>query len=156
MSGFALPAAASAFTNPQKSSLPRNIGALFMVRRVYENVANSGKLDFRENPDEDFFRGFAGLGGTPPRIVLFGFWQWAAAFLYGGGFPSRRSPEIFFNVNAGFDDGNAFGFEELFLERGVWFADQDFAVGAEHAVPRDGLASRSGAHGAAGGAGAAG
>ena len=63
---------------------------------------------------------------------------------------------MFFYVDAGFDDRNAFGFEELFLERGVRFANQDFAVGAEDAVPGDASASRSGAHGAAGGAGPAG
>jgi hypothetical protein len=63
---------------------------------------------------------------------------------------------MFFYVDAGFDDGNAFGFEEFFLERGVRFTDEDFAVGAEDTVPGDALASRSGAHGAAGGAGAAG
>ena len=63
---------------------------------------------------------------------------------------------MFFDVDAGFDNGNAFGFEELSLEGGVGFADEDFAVGAEDAVPGDALALRSGAHGAAGGAGAAG
>jgi len=63
---------------------------------------------------------------------------------------------MFFYVDAGFDDSNAFGFEKLFLEGGVRFTNQDFAVGAEDAVPGDALASRSGAHSAAGGAGAAG
>jgi hypothetical protein len=76
----------------------------------------------------------------------------SAGFLGGRRFFSRRSPEMFFYVDAGFDDGNAFGFEELFLEGGVGFADKDFAVGAEDAVPRDALALRSGTHGAAGSA----
>ncbi len=59
-------------------------------------------------------------------------------------------------VDAGFDDGNSFGFEELFLQGGVRFANEDFAVGAEDAVPGDAFALRSCAHGAAGGARAAG
>ena len=59
---------------------------------------------------------------------------------------------MFFYVDAGFDDGNAFGFEELFLEGGVGLANEDFAVGAEDAVPGDAFALRSCAHGAAGSA----
>jgi len=62
---------------------------------------------------------------------------------------------MFFYVDAGFDDWNAFGFEEFFLQRRVRFANQDFPVGAEDTVPGDALASWSGAHGAAGGTGAA-
>jgi len=62
---------------------------------------------------------------------------------------------MFLYVDAGFDDGNAFGFEELFLEGGVRLADQDFAVGAQDAVPGNTFALRSGAHGAAGGSCAA-
>lgn len=63
---------------------------------------------------------------------------------------------MFFHVDAGFHDAHAFGFEELFLEGGVGLADQDFSVGAEDAMPRDAFALRSGAHGAACGACAAG
>lgn len=62
---------------------------------------------------------------------------------------------MFFEVNAGFDDKNAFGFEELFLQGSVRFADKDFAAGAEDAVPGDTFALRNGAHGAASGACAA-
>lgn len=62
---------------------------------------------------------------------------------------------MFLEVDAGFDDGDSFGFEEFFLQRGVRFADEDFAVGAEDAVPGDASALRSSAHGAAGGARAA-
>jgi len=56
---------------------------------------------------------------------------------------------MFFEVDAGFDDGNAFGFEELFLERSVRFANEDFAVGAKDPVPGNTFALRSCAHGAA-------
>jgi len=63
---------------------------------------------------------------------------------------------MLFEIDAGFDDLNAFGFEELFLEGGVRFTGQDFAVGAEDAVPRDGFAPGSGAHGTACRASAAG
>lgn len=63
---------------------------------------------------------------------------------------------MFFYVDAGFDDGNAFGFEELFLQGGIRFPDQDFAIGAEDAVPGDAFSLRSGAHGAPGSARAAG
>ena len=63
---------------------------------------------------------------------------------------------MFFYVDAGFDDADPFGFEELFLERGVGFADENLAVGAEDAVPWDAFALRGGAHGAACGACAAG
>ena len=59
---------------------------------------------------------------------------------------------MFFYVDAGFDDRNAFRFKELFLQGGVGFADKYFAVGAEDAVPGDTFALRSGAHGATGGA----
>jgi len=62
---------------------------------------------------------------------------------------------MLFYVDSGFDDRNAFGFEEFFLEGGIGFADQDFAVCAEDAVPGDALSRRGGAHGAAGGARAA-
>ena len=58
---------------------------------------------------------------------------------------------MFFYVDAGFDDWNAFGFEELFLQGGVGFADQDFAVGAKDTVPWYAFALWSGAHGATGG-----
>lgn len=62
---------------------------------------------------------------------------------------------MFFQIDAGFDDGNAFRFEKLFLEGSVGFADQDFAVGAKNPMPGNALALRSGAHGPAGGACAA-
>jgi hypothetical protein len=80
----------------------------------------------------------------------------SAGFLDGRNFLTGWGPEIFFNIHAGFEDVNAFGFEELFLEGSVRFADQDFAVGAEDAMPRDAFALRSGAHGAADGTCAAG
>ena len=47
---------------------------------------------------------------------------------------------MFLEVDAGFEDGNSFGFEEFFLQRGVRFADEDFAVGTEDTVPRDSFA----------------
>ena len=56
---------------------------------------------------------------------------------------------MFLEVDAGFEDGNSFGFEEFFLQRGVRFADEDFAVGTEDTVPGDSFALRSCAHGAA-------
>lgn len=54
---------------------------------------------------------------------------------------------MFFQVDAGFYDVDAFAFEELFLKRGVRFADQDFSVGAEDAVPGNAFAARGRAHG---------
>ena len=59
---------------------------------------------------------------------------------------------MFFYVDAGFDHGNALGFEKLLLEGGVGLADQDFAVGAQDAMPGDSFAPRSGAHSATGSA----
>jgi hypothetical protein len=72
-------------------------------------------------------------------------------FLGGGCLLSWWSPEMLFYVDAGFDDRNAFGLEKFFLQGGVGFADQDFAVGAKDAMPGDALSGRCGTHGAAGG-----
>jgi len=58
-------------------------------------------------------------------------------------------------IDAGFGDFDAFGFEELFLQRGVWLADEDFAALADHAVPRNAFSGGSGGHGASGAASAA-
>jgi hypothetical protein len=52
-------------------------------------------------------------------------------------------------VHAGFDDLDAFTLEELFLERGVWFANEEFAAFAENAMPGNAFSGRSGGHGAA-------
>ena len=56
---------------------------------------------------------------------------------------------MFFEIDAGFDDLNALGFEKLFLQGCVGLADEDLAVGAENAVPGNPFAPRSGTHGAA-------
>ncbi len=58
-------------------------------------------------------------------------------------------------IDAKLDDWHSFAFKKFFLQRGVRLADEDFAVGAEDAMPGDAFAARSGAHGAACGAGAA-
>jgi hypothetical protein len=79
-----------------------------------------------------------------------------AGFLGRGRFFARLSPEMFFYVDSGLDDWNAFGFEELFLQGSVRLADKDFAVGAKNTVPGDAFALWGGTHGAACGAGAAG
>jgi hypothetical protein len=59
---------------------------------------------------------------------------------------------MFFYIDAGFDDAYSFGFEELFLEGGVGFADEDFAVGTEDPVPGNAFSGRRCAHGATCGA----
>ena len=56
---------------------------------------------------------------------------------------------MFFEVNAGFDDKNAFGFEKLLLHGSVRFANKEFAAGAEDAVPGNAFSLRNGSHGAA-------
>ena len=61
-----------------------------------------------------------------------------------------------FQVDSGFDDFYAFGFEEFFLERGVGLADQDFAAFANYAMPGDAFSGGGGGHGAACAASAAG
>lgn len=43
-----------------------------------------------------------------------------------------------------------FGFEELALEGSIGLADEQLAVGANHAVPRDAFAARARGHGASG------
>ena len=55
-----------------------------------------------------------------------------------------------FQVNAGFDDRDAFAFEEFTLKGSVRFANEDFASRAHDAVPGDALSRGSGGHGAAG------
>lgn len=60
-----------------------------------------------------------------------------------------------FQIHAGLEDCDAFALEEFFLKRGVRFADEDFPICSEHAVPGNALALRSGAHGAASAASAA-
>jgi hypothetical protein len=55
-------------------------------------------------------------------------------------------------VDAGFDDLDAFGFQELFLQRGVGFADQDFAAFAHHAMPRNAFSGGRRSHGSPGAA----
>ena len=59
-------------------------------------------------------------------------------------------------IDAGLGDLNAFGFEEFLLKGSVRLADQDFAAFAYDAMPRDALSGRSGSHGAACSARAAG
>ena len=55
-------------------------------------------------------------------------------------------------IDARFDDFYAFGFEELFLERGVGFTDEDFAALANDAMPGNALSRWCGGHSASGGA----
>ena len=62
---------------------------------------------------------------------------------------------MLFQIDAGFDYGDAFGLEELFLKGCIRFTDKDFAIGAKDAMPRNALAARNCAHGTPGGAGAA-
>src|SRR5438445_2620155 len=52
---------------------------------------------------------------------------------------SRRSPGVRFKVHAGFGDFYAFGFKELFLQRGVGLADEDFAAFTDNAMPGNAL-----------------
>ena len=68
----------------------------------------------------------------------------------------RGTPEVSLQVHTKFNDGNSFGFEKLFLEQGVWAANEDFSAVADHAVPGNAFSGRSGSHGASGGARAAG
>jgi hypothetical protein len=68
----------------------------------------------------------------------------------------RRLPEVSFQVHTKFNDGNSLSFEKLFLEQGVWAANEDFSAVADHAVPRNAFSGRSGGHGAPGSARAAG
>lgn len=57
-------------------------------------------------------------------------------------------------IDAAFGHGDAFGFKELTLETGVGFADEEFAAGAEDAMPRDAFAGWTCRHRMTGGAGA--
>jgi hypothetical protein len=52
-------------------------------------------------------------------------------------------------IDAGFDNRNAFAFEEFALQAGVRFTNEDFAVGAENAVPGNASARWTGSHRAA-------
>jgi hypothetical protein len=58
--------------------------------------------------------------------------------------------------DAAVDDGDAFGFEKAALEAGKRFADRDSAARGHHAVPGNGLTSRTSGHGSSGGTSAAG
>lgn len=58
-------------------------------------------------------------------------------------------------VDAGFGDFYTFAGKEFFLQGGVRLANEDFAVCADYAVPRDSSAFRSGSHGPTGAARAA-
>jgi hypothetical protein len=66
-----------------------------------------------------------------------------------------REPEVFFNRDAGFEDEDAFGFEQFALQGGVGFANQEFAACADDAVPRNASAGRTSSHCVAGGSCAA-
>lgn len=59
------------------------------------------------------------------------------------------------HIDTRFQDVNAFGLQELFLERSVRLANEDFAVRAKDAVPGYSFALRSRAHSPAHGASAA-
>lgn len=59
------------------------------------------------------------------------------------------------HVDAAFGHGDAFGFEEFALKAGIGFADEEFAAGAEHAMPGNAFARGTCSHGMTGGAGAA-
>ncbi|MGC1486062.1 MAG: hypothetical protein WA789_19915 [Candidatus Acidiferrum sp.] len=112
-----------------------------MARRVYENVGLAENMTFA-NGSSNFLT--TPLSNAP------------AVFLGYQCFPFPGGPEVLFYVDPGFDHWNAFGFEELLLEGGIGFADEDFAVGAQDAVPGDAFALRGGSHGAARGTCAAG
>lgn len=53
-------------------------------------------------------------------------------------------------VEARFDNFDAFAREEFFLERSVRFANEDFAVISDNAVPGNAFPGGCGRHGAAG------
>jgi hypothetical protein len=57
-----------------------------------------------------------------------------------------------FQVNARLDDGDAFAFEELFLQGGIRLADEDFAALSNDAMPGNSSSRRSRGHGAPGAA----
>ena len=42
---------------------------------------------------------------------------------------------MFLDIDAGFDDRDAFALKKFALQTGVWFANQYLAIGAEDAVP---------------------
>jgi hypothetical protein len=60
-----------------------------------------------------------------------------------------------FHVDAGFDNGHAFAFEEFSLEGGVRLANQKLAVCAQDAMPGDAFSGRASSHRVACGACAA-
>ena len=55
---------------------------------------------------------------------------------------------MFFQVDAGFYDADAFAFEEFSLEQSVRSANEDFPAVADYAVPWNAFSRRSGGHGA--------
>ena len=61
-----------------------------------------------------------------------------------------------FEVDARFNNRDAFAFEELSLQGCVGFADQDFSALAENTVPGNAFPGRRRGHGASRGARAAG
>ena len=58
--------------------------------------------------------------------------------------------------DAPFDEAGAFGFEQTSLKAGKRLADRDAAARGDHAVPGNGLTTRTSCHGSSGGSGSAG
>jgi hypothetical protein len=53
-------------------------------------------------------------------------------------------------IDAKFNDSHTLALEKFPLEQSVWSTDEDLSAIAEHAVPGNALAGRSGSHSAAG------
>jgi hypothetical protein len=60
-----------------------------------------------------------------------------------------------FQVDAALGHGDAFRFKEFALQAGVGFAEEEFAAGAQYAMPRYAFTGRCCRHGMTGSAGAA-
>src|ERR1700730_6250270 len=66
---------------------------------------------------------------------------------------ARWRPEMTLQVDARFENCDAFALQEFFLEGGVGLANEDLAAFADYAMAGDTLAGRGGGHGSAGAAG---
>jgi len=63
-----------------------------------------------------------------------------------------RGPQVAFQVEAGFDNFDAFADKKFSLERSVGLANEDFAVVSDNAVPGNAFPGGCGGHGPAGAA----